>query len=279
MSAPARSIADVLADARLDPLERRMLLCAAAGLRREDLARAPEMALDEAALGRYDAFVSRRLAGEPIAYLVGSREFYGRSFATDARVLIPRPETELLAELALLRCPQHATGRSLLDIGTGSGCLAITLKLERPDCDVVGIDISSDALAVARANGVAHCADVTWVKADLALPSPGAFDVIVANPPYIAALDDHLGQGDLRFEPAIALVGGMKGTELIDTLVGSATGSLKPDGWLLIEHGHTQALEVRARLLAAGLADVQSWTDLAGTERVSGGRRRSAKAL
>ena len=274
----ARSVADVLGQAGLDPLERRVLLCAASGLSREDLARQPELMLENATLARYDRFAARRLAGEPIAYLTGYREFYGRDFATDARALIPRPETELLIDLALLRCPAKGERTHVLDIGCGTGCVAITLKLEKPLCEVVAIDISEDALALARNNAARLGAEIAFAQWDLALPYPGAFDLIVSNPPYVAADDPHLHQGDLRFEPPVALIGGKSGLELIDALIRAAAPALTDEGWLLIEHGHDQAGEVAMRLDAARLGDIASWPDLAGHLRVTGARRPRAIA-
>jgi len=267
------SIAEILADQRLVALERRVLLMAASGLTREDLARAPETRLDDLALSRYESFVARREAGEPIAYLLGYREFYGRNFHTDPSVLIPRPESELLVELALAECSRRDEQRTrILDIGTGTGCLAITLKLERAQCELIAIDVSREALTVARKNAARLGAEVIWIHSDLSEPYPGKFNVIVSNPPYIAANDVHLGQGDLRFEPALALIGGNKGTELIETLVRCASKALAKDGLLLIEHGHDQASEVRGYLAMAGLAEISTWRDLAGLERVTGAR-------
>ncbi len=272
------SVAALLAAPRRDALERRLLLSQASGLSREDMARSPERILDATVLGEFERLVEQRERGVPIAYLLGRREFYGRSFKVDARVLIPRAESELLVDLALNKTPPDAA--AVLDIGTGSGCLAITLKLERPRWSVSALDISSDAIAVARENARTLKAEIELLEADIAAPDapcapclnmlPAALDLIVSNPPYIAANDPHLLQGDLRFEPKQALTDASDGFRLIDAVIGFAKLRLRPGAWLLLEHGYDQAEAVRRRLAAAGLSDATSWCDLAGIERVSG---------
>ncbi|MBM3344619.1 MAG: peptide chain release factor N(5)-glutamine methyltransferase [Betaproteobacteria bacterium] len=218
---------------------------------------------------QFRALAARRAAGEPIAYIVGEREFYGRGFVVSPAVLIPRPETELLVELALQRAPQR-----VLDLGTGSGCVAISIALESRAAQVVAVDRSPAALDVARSNAQRLAArHVEFVLGDWYAPvRDKLFDVIVANPPYVAAGDAHLTQGDLRFEPGVALVGGGDGLDDVRTIVSGARAHLAPGGWLLFEHGHDQAARCRALLALAGFNEVQSWCDLAGIERVSGGR-------
>jgi release factor glutamine methyltransferase len=222
-----------------------------------------------------DAVVSllkRRLAGEPVAYLLGEREFYGRPFQVTPDVLIPRPDTELLVELALARLPQDAAW-SVLDIGVGSGVVAVTLALERPRCRVTGVDLSAAALQVARGNAAALGAAVEFLESDgHAALDKRRFHLIVSNPPYIAATDPHLAQGDLRFEPPQALASGHDGLDLIRRLVAEAPAHLEAGGWLLLEHGWDQAVAVRDLLRGAGFAAVFSARDLAGHERVSGGK-------
>lgn len=226
--------------------------------------------LDPAQAAQFDALIERRASGEPVAYLIGEREFYGRSFRVTPATLIPRPETELLVEAALLRLPPAAT---VLDLCTGSGCVAISLGLERPDCRVTATDLSADALAVARRNAAALGAAVAFHHGDLFAPVAGQrFALIVSNPPYIAATDPHLDQGDVRFEPRSALIGGADGLDLIRRLVRSAAAHLKPGGWLLFEHGFDQGTACRARLARAGFAHIQTLPDLAGLDRVTLGQ-------
>ncbi|OAM31491.1 protein-(glutamine-N5) methyltransferase, release factor-specific [Eikenella longinqua] len=216
---------------------------------------------------------ARRRRGEPMAYLLGSREFYGRPFRVSPAVLIPRPETELLVEAALERLPP---GGRLWDLGTGSGIIALTVALERPDAAVRASDISPAALAVAQANAAALGANIEWAQGSwfAALPATeGQFDIIASNPPYIEAADQHLQQGDLRFEPAAALTDFADGLSHIRTLAAQARGYLKPGGWLLLEHGWNQGAAVRAILAEHGWQQVETLPDLAGLDRVSIGQK------
>ena len=255
----------------LDALENRILLCHATGLSRVQLITQAERALggDEAA--RLNALVQRRLAGEPIAYIVGRREFFGLDFAVNEAVLIPRPDTELIVELALERlAPQ---GR-LLDMGTGSGAIAVAVAHTRPDAAVTALDVSAAALDVAQANAAHNGARVRFLQSDwfAALGPDQRFDLIASNPPYIAAGDAHLAQGDLRFEPANALTDHADGLSALRTIVSGAPTYLVPGAWLLLEHGYDQAMQVRALLQAQGYTEVQSWRDLGDIERVTGGK-------
>ncbi|OZA28567.1 MAG: protein-(glutamine-N5) methyltransferase, release factor-specific [Hydrogenophilales bacterium 17-64-11] len=218
-----------------------------------------------------DALLTRRLAGEPIAYLVGAREFYGRPFEVSPAVLIPRPDTELLVELALAHMPP-SQAVEVLDLGTGSGCIAITLALERPLARVTALDRSPAALAVARRNAARLDAHVEFLSSDWFAALGGRrFDLIVGNPPYIAAGDPHLGRGDIRFEPLAALAAGGDGLDDLRRLTATACAHLKPGGALLLEHGYDQADAVQALLRASGFQRPRSWTDLSGIRRVSGG--------
>ena len=221
---------------------------------------------------RLSRLLERRRAGEPIAYLLGVREFYGRDFVVTPEVLIPRPETEHLVEAALASTP--ARSARVIDVGTGSGCIALTLAAERPDWEVIGTDLSNAALDVAERN---RCRlgleSVRWHRGDLLAGLDGPFDAIVSNPPYVAAGDPHLDQGDLRFEPVAALTDHADGLSLIRRLIAEAADRLAPGGWLWLEHGHDQAEVVREGLAGAGFEQVSSRCDLAGIERVSGGRR------
>ncbi len=222
----------------------------------------------------YMKLVERRVVGEPIAYVTGTREFYGRTFQVDRQVLIPRPETELLVELALELDPP--TRARALDIGTGSGCIAITLCLDQPRWEVTAVDRSEAALQIARFNRDALGARSLELRhGNLFEPvSDRHFDLIVSNPPYVAAGDEHLAQGDVRFEPGMALVAGDDGLDIIRRIVAAAPDHLEPGGWLALEHGHDQAAPVRKLMESAGFDQVESHRDLAGIERVSLGRAR-----
>jgi len=229
---------------------------------------------------RFQTLAERRRAGEPLAYLLGQQEFYGRPFAVSPAVLIPRADTETLVETALeqlllLRQQRRTVPLSLLELGTGSGIIAITLALEAPDTEVHAVERSPEALAVAQQNANTlgahriHWHAGSWWQA---LASPRRFDLIVSNPPYIAANDHHLQQGDLRFEPPQALAAGPDGLDDLRILIGGAPAHLSPGGWLLLEHGYDQETPVQALLRDAGFADVFTRRDLAGQPRVSGGR-------
>jgi release factor glutamine methyltransferase len=224
-----------------------------------------------------DTLLTRRLAGEPVAYLTGTREFYGRPFQVSPDVLIPRPDTELLVELALARMPSDQAV-DVLDLGTGSGCIAITLALERPLARLTAVDRSSAALAIARRNAECLNARVDFLASDwfVAFMPPRVlaerrFDLIVGNPPYVAAADPHLARGDVRFEPLTALAAGRDGLDDLRQLAATACTHLKPGGTVLLEHGYDQADAVRILLQDSGISHPQSWADLAGIARVSGG--------
>jgi release factor glutamine methyltransferase len=266
------SLQQIQAALPLDPLENRILLCHATGLSRVQLITRANQPLDEEQARRLTELVERRLAGEPIAYIVGRREFFGLDFEVSEAVLIPRPDTELIVELAIERLPPQ--GR-LLDMGTGSGAIAVSVAHSRADAAVTALDVSAAALAVARRNAAHNQARVRFLHSDWfgALGAHETFDLIASNPPYIAAGDEHLSQGDLRFEPAGALTDHADGLSALRTIVDGAASHLAAGGWLLMEHGYDQAAAVRALLDGAGYAEVQSWRDIAGIERVSGGRR------
>lgn len=264
------TIRQLLAALPLEPLENRILLCHALGVSRVGLITQSERALNSAEAAHLDALVQRRLAGEPIAYIVGEREFFGLPFRVGPGVLIPRPDTELIVELSLERLPPR--GR-LLDMGTGSGAIAVACAHARRDASVTALDLSEEALAIARANAAANGAQVRFLRSDwFAAIGEERFELIASNPPYIAAGDAHLSQGDLRFEPVGALTDHADGLTALRNIVDGAPDHLVPGGWLLLEHGYDQAEAVRALLAARGFLEVQSWRDLAGIERVSGGR-------
>jgi release factor glutamine methyltransferase len=219
------------------------------------------------------AFCTRRLAGEPVAYLLGEKEFHGLALRVDARVLVPRPDTEALVDWALTVLEGHARP-AVLDLGTGSGAIALALQQARPDAQVDAVDASADALAVARANAQRLGLAVRFAQADWLAGAAAGYGLIVSNPPYIAEGDPHLPA--LAHEPVSALVSGRDGLDDIRRIAGDAPAHLAPGGWLLLEHGHDQAAAVRSLLTAAGLEAAQSRHDLAGIERCSGARRAGA---
>lgn len=221
---------------------------------------------------RFRTLWARRLAGEPVAYLTGRRGFWTLDLAVTPDVLIPRPETELLVETALARIPEDAAW-DLADLGTGSGALALALARERPGCRVVATDRSAAALAVAEANARANGIGNVSFRAGRWWAPLGAmrFHLAVSNPPYVAAGDPHLAEGDLRFEPPEALVSGDDGLDDLRLIIAGAPDHLHPGGVLLLEHGYDQGGAVRALLREAGFSDVRTWRDLGGQERASGG--------
>ncbi len=270
------SVGAALASARgrIPAGEARLFLREILGVTAARIAAYPEDTLTPEQADRFADLLARRESGEPVAYLLGVREFYGRDFKVGPAVLIPRPETELIVDLVRERVPAGAAP-AILDLGTGSGALAVTLALELPAAQVTAVDFSPAALAVARANADALGARVRFVESDwfAALDGGKRFGVIVSNPPYVAAGDPHLAEGDVRFEPASALASGPAGLDDIVRIVAAAPAFLEPGGWLLLEHGYDQAPAVRELLLAGGFAEVASARDLAGIERITLGRR------
>ena len=223
----------------------------------------------------FESLLTRRIQGEPTAYLTGRKEFWSMQFRVTPETLIPRPETEQLVERALHRVPSDAPWQ-IADLGTGCGVIAAAIASERPLSEIIATDISVQALAVAENNfrhlGLANirCAPGTWCAA---LPRGKSFDLIVSNPPYIAAGDPHLNRGSLPWEPAPALAAGKDGLDDIRRIIDQAIDHLKADGWLLLEHGWDQGTQVRALLTQAGYRENRTRQDLAHRERVSEGRR------
>lgn len=216
----------------------------------------------------------RRLAGEPVAYLLGRKEFFGLDLVVDARVLVPRPDTEALVEWALeLHGPAPL---KVVDLGTGSGAIALALQQARPAWQVWAVDASAQALAVAQLNAKRLELPIRLKQGNWLEGVAGHFDLIVSNPPYIAEGDAHLPA--LTHEPQSALVAGTDGLDDLRRITEQAAQRLTPGGWLLLEHGHDQAVAVQTLLSQAGLVSVQSRADLAGTDRCSGGRLLSAKS-
>ncbi|SCB97363.1 MULTISPECIES: peptide chain release factor N(5)-glutamine methyltransferase [Snodgrassella] len=257
----------------LPRLEARMLLAQVLDINYAYIIAHGQQPLSTSEQASLSQLAQRRLAGEPLAYLLGWREFYSRRFQVSTAVLIPRPETEHLVEAALAHLPEQGT---LWDLGTGSGVIAVTVACERPDAQVWAADISSEALAIACSNATALQANVrfgqgSWYQAQ---PQPAlhSVDVIVSNPPYIAAHDQHLQQGDLRFEPQHALTDNHNGLSALATIIAGAAAFLRPAGWLLLEHGFDQGEAVRDMLAQHGFSQIHTLPDLAGLDRVTLGQ-------
>lgn len=269
---PEVRAAELLATGAVPRAEARALLAHVLAEPREHLIAHPERPVDPPAAIRFHALVARRAAGEPLAYLLGQREFYGRSFAVTTAVLIPRPETELLVDVAL-ECIAGVSAPRVLELGTGSGCIGITLALQRPDANMLATDRSAAALAVARSNAASFGARVELVQADwfTGLDRLPPFDLIVSNPPYVAANDPHLDA--LAFEPSDALTDHGDGLSCLRALAAAAPRHLVPGGWIALEHGYDQASAVRGLLTSAMLRKVDSRRDAAGIERVSRAQR------
>ena len=269
------TVADLLRASDLPALETRILLEHVLGWRRTELITRDAELLEDESVAAFEALSKRRVAGEPIAQLVGSREFFGLQFEVTPDVLIPRPETELLVETALEVIASIDTPR-VLDLGTGSGAIAVAIAHERPQAHIWAVDKSPEALAVAAQNALNLLGvdrPLTLLESDWteALDPSLRFDLIVSNPPYIALGDPHLSEGDLRFEPRAALTDEADGLAAIRTIIQRAPFLLRPGGSLWLEHGFDQAEQVRALLTARGMSEVRSVRDLAGIERISGG--------
>jgi len=268
----AHRLSDALGlDAREARVQAERMLMQALGIRRAQLIAHPELAAAADTDARYAAMLMRRLAGEPLDYILGWREFHGLEFEVTPAVLVPRADTELLVDLALERFPSAARA-CIADLGTGSGCVAIAIAHARARCHVVAVDASRDALQVAARNRQRHGArnvhlvHGSWLRAI----ASGSLAAIVSNPPYVREHDEHLPA--LRHEPQCALVSGADGLDAWRSIAGQARRCLAAGGWLLMEHGYDQAAACRGLLAAAGFDDVFSARDLAGHERVSGGR-------
>ena len=290
------TITQALTAARLDPVDARALLRHVLGVSDAHLIAHSGQALSDAQSERFAALAERRSAGEPVAYIVGAREFFSLEFKLTPAVLIPRPETEALVEFALEHIAPDSVQR-VLDLGTGSGCVAISIAKHRPRARVVAVDCSTAALAVARENArrllntSLDTPSPFSATPTLALPHQGGgnsnvsfvlsdwfgalegrtFDLIVSNPPYVAAGDPRLAQGDLRFEPPGALAAGADGLACVRLIIASAPQYLSGGGRLAFEHGYDQAARCRELLAEAGFREVFSRADLAGIERISGG--------
>lgn len=281
------TIAQLLSTARAEAfgdswlLETELLLMAALDCRRETLMTWPEreVAAEPAAL--FERFVARRRRGEPIAYITGRRAFWDFELNVSPAVLIPRPETELLVEVCLELAAARSGAQTLLDLGTGSGAIAIALARSDPRFKVLGVDVSTEALAVARSNGQRLAGgnlsfvEGSWLSPPVRAALAEEVDIIASNPPYIAPQDVHLEEGDLRFEPSLALSCGEQGLSAFRLIVEQSSSVLKPGGWLVFEHGCDQREAVAALMRRAGFCDIECLQDLAGLDRVTRGRRAS----
>ena len=264
------TIGGLLRECGLPRLEAESLLCSVLGCERVRLIARAEESVDSSRARSAHARFARRRAGEPVSYITGWREFYGLALRVTPEVLIPRPETERLVELALERLPAPAR---VLDLGTGSGAIAIALATERPGLGIVATDVSEAALALARRNARDHGVEIAFVLSDwFDALGPEQFDLIASNPPYVAAGDAHLERGDVRFEPRLALVGGEGGLDCIRKIAADARTRLRAGGWLLLEHGYDQKDRCVELLLELGYAEVGDFQDLAGWPRVCAGR-------
>ena len=265
-----RAAAARLTDSDSPQLDAELLLAYTIGKDRSHLRAHPEAALSARQTHRYAELIEARRRGEPIAYLTGEREFWSLPLKVTSATLIPRPETELLVEQTLALIPADADWQ-VLDLGTGSGAIALAIAKERLRCHVTAVDISSDALAVARDNAQSlRLSNTEFLQGDWFSPlAARRFQLIVSNPPYVGTSDPHLQEGDLRFEPAQALSSGEDGLQDIRRIIGDTPKHLLPDGYLLLEHGYAQGAVVRELLQAAGLTGARSLRDLAGHERIS----------
>jgi release factor glutamine methyltransferase len=261
------------AHADLPRLERDLLLGRALGLSRAQVIAQRDRPLSAGELDRVGRDAARLRAGEPLAYVLGEREFWGLPLDVGPAVLVPRPETELLVERALALVPDDGGRCDVLELGTGSGAIAIALATELRGTTHVSItatDLSADALAVARRNGARHGVAVRWIQGSWYDAAPGRYHLIVSNPPYVRSDDPHLAS--LTFEPALALVGGAGGLDSLAAVVRGAPAHLRPGGWLVLEHGWDQGSAVRGLLAAAGFESLTTDRDLSGHERATSGR-------
>ena len=265
------TVAEALAACGLEAREARLLLAASCGFSQASVLAFPERSPEPATEAAFLAAAARRRAGEPVAYILGVKEFYGLPLAVNPAVLIPRPETELLVEVA-----RELEPRTVLDLGTGSGAIALAIRRHLPRTRVVAVEASAAALVVARRNALKLGLDVELRHGLWFEPVAGErFALVVSNPPYVAEGDPHLARGDLRFEPRAALVAGADGLGAIRAIVAGAAGHLAPGGWLALEHGLGQDGAVRDLLRAAGFGSVESRPDLAGIARATVGQVQS----
>jgi release factor glutamine methyltransferase len=263
---------DISETAKLDA---ELLLAHCIGKTRSYLYSWPEQLLKTEDWQRFQALIARRLEPTPIAYLLGEREFFSLRLKTSPAALVPRAETELLVETTLALCSKHADA-NLLELGTGTGAIAIALKVHCPTINIIATDISTDCLALAQQNADSHRLIIDWIASDWFSQVDGPFDLIVSNPPYIAAADPALKEGDLPAEPRLALSPGPTGLEALQNIIAAAPGYLNPGGYLLLEHGFDQQAEVETLMRNHGFINIDCKQDLQGLPRVSLGKVDSA---
>ena len=271
IDAALRQARERLASSPSPDLDAQVLLCHVLARPRSYLFTWPERELEAHQQQSFLALLARREQGEPVAHLTGEREFFGRNFSVTPDTLIPRPDTETLVELALKLGP--AGPARVVDLGTGTGAIGVTLALERPQWQVTLTDLSAAALAVAGGNARQLGAQVTLQQGSWLEDCRGPFDVIVSNPPYIDPADHHLDEGDVRFEPRSALVADQRGLADLATIITQSAARLVAGGWLLLEHGYQQGAQVRALMEAGRFDGVRTERDLGGNERVTVGRQ------
>jgi len=251
-------------------LDAELLLSYCLGKPRSYLYSWPEQPLESGDWKCFQALIDKRLLPTPVAYLLGEREFYSLILKTNPATLIPRPETELLVDTALDLCPGDSA-INLLELGTGTGAIAIALKRHRPNLDIVATDISADSLDLARQNARDHAVTIDWIRSDwlLQIEAGRKFEMIVSNPPYIPAMHPCLQKGDLHAEPLYALSPGKTGLEALQKIIAQAPAYLKPGGYLLLEHGFDQREEVASLMRAQNFSDISCKLDLNRLPRVS----------
>lgn len=257
----------------VEAIDIELLLIKVLGISRASLKAYPERELNHEEFEQFDSLLKKRILGEPVAYLIGHKEFWSLDFIVTPDVLIPRADTELLVEVVLENMEDRKNLR-VLDLGTGSGAIALSLAHERPDISVIATDISAESIHIAKLN--AKNLQITNIEFALggwyeALDANIRFDIIVSNPPYIAQFDPHLSQGDLRFEPSRALVSGINGMDALKHIIANAPNYLEKDGMIFLEHGYDQAQLVTNELAKAGFTNITSFKDLAGIPRVTVG--------
>ena len=253
--------------------EVKILFAHAIGLGQLDLIKEPSLMSEPLHIEKYKKVFQDRINGKPIAYILGEKEFYGLTFKVNEHVLIPRPETELLVDVAIEKIQSHNL-KKILDLGTGSGAISIAVSINAPDLDVVAADISKNALKVAEVNRRSLCpgASISWVESNWFSKISGTFDLILANPPYIAADDRHLKSPELRYEPLGALVSGSEGLDAISEILEQSQSYLNEGGWLFFEHGYDQLGRCQDLLTGRGFTSLFNAVDLSGNPRISGGR-------
>ncbi|MEF3075038.1 peptide chain release factor N(5)-glutamine methyltransferase [Methylobacter sp. Wu1] len=254
-------------------LDAEVLLCHVLQKERSYLRTWPDKLLEPEQLEQFWTSIEKRRKGMPVAYLIGHREFWSRDFHVSPDVLIPRPDTELLVELGLELIPPDKPF-NLIDLGTGSGIIAVTLAAERPHAQVIATDFSPAALKIAEHNAQQHhIANIRFYQSDWFDNVPNIqFDLVISNPPYIAEDDSHLQEGDVRFEPQTALIAAQQGLRDIEIIADGARGRLKPQGHLLIEHGYNQQHQIQTIFKGLGYDKVQTYQDLSGQPRVTYGQ-------